>query len=264
MRSRGEQRVFVAVVLLWLLHSLALAQSGQAGVEYRIAPGDRISISVYGEPDLTFADLPIPSNGSITYPFLGQVQTINKTEVELARDITLGLLDGYLLQPQVTVAVTRYRPIFVGGAVKIPGQKEYSVGMDVERLIALGGGFSDSASQEEIVIQRKTESSRFELTAGLATEVLPGDVVTVGEKILEQKLVSYFYLEGEVNSPGQYEYTEGLSVQKAIAIAGGFSLRASRKKISITRSESQERLNKVNLEEPILPGDVISIGASLF
>lgn len=254
----------LALFWLCLMSATAIAQSGQSGVEYRIAPGDRISIAVYGEPDLTFSDLPVPSNGSITYPFLGQIQVENKTEIELARDITLGLLDGYLLQPQVTVAVTRYRPIFVGGAVNMPGQKEYSVGMDVERLIALGGGFSDAANPEEIVIQRKVESRRSEWAALLTTEILPGDVVTVGEKVLEQKIAQYFYLEGEVKIPGQYKYTEGLSVQKAIAIGGGFSLRASRKKISITRGRTQEKISKVNLDTPIHPDDVISVGTSLF
>ena len=261
---RDWKNLLFVLLICWWFPAFAGAQSGQAGVEYRIAPGDRISINVYGEPDLTFDDLPIPSNGTITYPFLGQVRAENKTEIELARDITLGLLDGYLLQPQVTVAVTRYRPIFVGGAVRLPGQKEYSVGMDVERLIALGGGFSSTANQDDIVVQRKSESGRFELSALLETEVLPGDVVTVREKVPEQKTVQYFYLEGEINAPGQYQFIEGLSVQKAIAIAGGFSLRASRKKIAITRGESQERLNKVDLDALVYPGDVISVGASLF
>ena len=182
MKLYGPKSLLVAVLWIFFLQTAAVAQSGQAGVEYRIAPGDRISINVYGEPDLTFSDLPVPSNGSITYPFLGQIQVENKTEVELARDITLGLLDGYLLQPQVTVAVTRYRPIFVGGAVNMPGQKEYSIGMDVERLIALGGGLADTANPEEIVIQRKTETGRAEIMAVLTTEILPGDVVTVREK----------------------------------------------------------------------------------
>ncbi len=266
---RSTGRFLVWLVLLFSLTATAAGQSdqlesNQSPTEYKIAPGDRISINVYGEPDLSFTDLPVPSNGVITYPFLGQVQVENKTEVALARDITLGLLDGYLLQPQVTVAVTRYRPIFVGGAVKMPGRKDYSIGMDVERLIALGGGFAETASQGEITIQRRTESSRVELTADLSTEILPGDVVTVGEEIVEQKLIEYFYMEGEINAPGQYKHAGGLSVQKAIAIAGGLSLRASRKKITIIRGETQEKLNKVSLDTLVYPGDVISIGASLF
>ena len=140
----------------WLAGLLLLLAvfPGQAQNQYLIAPGDRISINVYGEPDLSFDDIPIPSSGFITYPFLGQVQAEGRSEVELANDITRGLLDGYLLQPQVSVAIINYRPIFVGGAVRLPGQKEFSIGMDVERLIALAGGFTEVADQADIIIQR--------------------------------------------------------------------------------------------------------------
>ena len=74
---------------------------------YRIAPGDRITISVYGEPDLSFDDMPVPSSGFINYPFLGQVRAEGFSEVEMAQQITRGLLDGYLLQPKVSVAVIK-------------------------------------------------------------------------------------------------------------------------------------------------------------
>ena len=114
---------FTAVVLCL---TTAIPHLVQAQDDYRIAPGDRITISVYGEPDLSFDDMPVPSSGFITYPFLGQIQAAGISEVELAGRITRGLLDGYLLQPQVSVAVIQYRPIYVGGAVRLPGQKDYS------------------------------------------------------------------------------------------------------------------------------------------
>ncbi len=247
-----------------LFLQIGIAQTTQGESAYLMAPGDRISISVYGEPDLSFSDLPIPSNGLIAFPFLGQLRADNKSEIELSNDITRGLQDGYLLQPQVTVAVTRYRPIFVGGAVQGPGQKEFSIGMDVERLIALAGGFTKQADINQVVIQRKNESTRVELAANLFSEVLPGDVVTIGESEIIEKEVEYFYLHGEINKPGRYEYSDDLSVQKAIAIAGGFGARASKKKISITRGVEQQKLNKMSLDSEIHPGDVITVGASLF
>lgn len=258
---------WIGRLTVWLpgsLLMLALLAAAIAQEQYRIAPGDRISINVYGEPDLSFDDLPIPGSGYITYPFLGQVRAEGRSEVELANDISRGLLDGYLLQPQVSVAVINYRPVFVGGAVRLPGQKEFSIGMDVERLIALSGGFSDYADQSDIIIQRRGESGRFELKADLSRDIMPGDVVTVGEVERVQDVVEYIYLHGEVRSPGRYEYTEGLSVEKAIAIAGGFGLRASARKISISRGEDQPDLERVPLNTPVRPGDVITVGASLF
>ncbi|MBX2823210.1 MAG: polysaccharide export protein, partial [Gammaproteobacteria bacterium] len=198
------------------------------------------------------------------FPFLGQVLAEGRNEVELANDITRGLLDGYLLQPQVSVAVINFRPIFVGGAVRLPGQKDFSIGMDVERLIALAGGFTDAADRANIVIQRRGSSGRFELAAGLSQDVQPGDVVTIGALEQVPEVTEYFYLHGEVRNPGRYEYTSRLSVEKAIAIAGGFGLRASQRKISISRGEQQPDLEKVPLNAPVQPGDVITVGASLF
>ena len=254
-----KQPYLYVLLALFLFFSNAHGQEG-----YRIAPGDRISISVYGEPDLSFSNLPVPTNGVITYPFLGQVNTEYKTEVELAAEITRGLLNGYLLQPQVTVAITEFRPLFIGGAVKQPGQKEFSVNMDVERLIALAGGFTDIADESKIVIQRKSENGRTELPADISTEILPGDVVNVAEKVVQEKIVQYYYLQGEIKSPGRFEFAPELTIRQAVAIAGGFSARASKKKITVTRGDTQQKLNKVDLDSAVQPGDVIAVGASLF
>ena len=151
-------------LLLWLLVAIislqsVLAQNPQAETEYRMAPGDRISISVYGESTLSFSNLPIPTSGMINFPFLGQLRAENKSELELARDITLGLQDGYLLQPQVAVAVTSYRPVFVSGGVGSPGKISYSIGMDVERLIAIAGGFTEWANKKELFVLRRGEGN---------------------------------------------------------------------------------------------------------
>lgn len=246
--------------LSWVLATDAVAQTtGQDSFEYRLAPGDRVSISVYGEPDLTFDDFPIPSNGIITYPFIGQVVAANLTELELSRRIAQGLQDGYLLQPQVTVAITAYRPVYVGGAVRSPGRKEFSIGMDVERLLALAGGLAEDADPAMIEIQR---GGRDALSVSMADSVRPGDVVTVGQRAVTEKKLTYFYMEGEIREPGRYEFSGDLTVQKAIAIAGGFGLRASRRKISINRG--QDQLNKVSLDATVFPGDVITVGTSLF
>ena len=136
--------------------------------------------------------------------------------------------------------------------------------MDVERLIALGGGLSELADISSIVVQRRGEGATFELEAKMSSEVQPGDVVTVGELEPTAEITEYYYLEGEVRSPGRYEYSNGLTVEMAIAIAGGFGLRASQRKISISRGGGEKDLERVALELQVQPGDVITIGTSLF
>lgn len=69
-----------------------------------------------------------------------------------------------------------------------------------------------------------------------------------------------YYILGEVNSPAQYPYSEGLSVLNAVAIAGGFTYRANSCRAFIRRAgESQENLYLLSPETPVQPGDTIRI-----
>jgi polysaccharide export outer membrane protein len=72
------------------------------------------------------------------------------------------------------------------------------------------------------------------------------------------------YVNGEVKQPGGYEFQPGLTVDKAIALAGGFTDRAARKKINITRSTNIETQIKASLSSRIQPGDIIVIEQSFF
>ncbi|HEC27573.1 MAG TPA: polysaccharide export protein [Gammaproteobacteria bacterium] len=74
-----------------------------------------------------------------------------------------------------------------------------------------------------------------------------------------------FFITGAVRSPGSYEYQPGMSVRQAIAVAGDFTERASRSKIYIIKeSESSENSRKIKLDEPVGPGDTITVKESLF
>jgi len=80
--------------------------------------------------------------------------------------------------------------------------------------------------------------------------------------ILEYRM---FFVEGEVKEPGGYKYIDGLTVQKGIALGGGFTERASKKKIKLIREKNpDDPLYSVDLSTPVNPGDVISVGESFF
>jgi protein involved in polysaccharide export with SLBB domain len=73
-----------------------------------------------------------------------------------------------------------------------------------------------------------------------------------------------FYINGEVKNPGSYPYKKGLTVEKAVVLAGGFTERASKKIISLV-SENDKRFNKAAvLDDNIQPGDVITVSESFF
>ena len=74
-----------------------------------------------------------------------------------------------------------------------------------------------------------------------------------------------FFVNGEVEKPGGYPFSPGLNVRKAISIAGGFKERASRDKVSIIRDDDPTQSpKKVDLNTPVMPGDIVTIDASFF
>ena len=73
-----------------------------------------------------------------------------------------------------------------------------------------------------------------------------------------------FYIYGEVTKPGEYPYSAGLSVLKAVALAQGFTYRADQRKIFLKRSSSVEKEVRVTADELIQPGDTIRIAERFF
>lgn len=74
-----------------------------------------------------------------------------------------------------------------------------------------------------------------------------------------------FYILGEVKNPGSYEYHTDLNIFKAVAIAGGFTPRASKNKIIIIRKIHDETIEiKATEMTPVLPGDSIKIKQRFF
>ncbi|MBS0536520.1 MAG: polysaccharide export protein [Proteobacteria bacterium] len=69
-----------------------------------------------------------------------------------------------------------------------------------------------------------------------------------------------FFILGEVTTPGQYPYVANMTVETAVAIAGGFSARASKKTVELTRNSTTQRMRgDVPLSYPLQPGDTIVV-----
>ncbi|MCU4674813.1 polysaccharide export protein [Catenovulum sp. 2E275] len=73
-----------------------------------------------------------------------------------------------------------------------------------------------------------------------------------------------FYINGEIKSPGGYHYREGLTIQKAISLAGGFTPRADKDKIKLIRENTNGKVVSVKLTDSVQPGDLITIDESFF
>lgn len=74
-----------------------------------------------------------------------------------------------------------------------------------------------------------------------------------------------FFIGGEVKKPGGYLYQPGLTLRKAVSLAGGFTERAANNKVYVVRENDTTKSPKsLGLDDPIYPGDSISIERSFF
>ena len=74
-----------------------------------------------------------------------------------------------------------------------------------------------------------------------------------------------FFILGEVKSPGSYPYVSGMTVVNAIALAGGYTPRANKGRVTIKHaSEASGREETVQEDAPVLPGDVIRVPERFF
>lgn len=73
-----------------------------------------------------------------------------------------------------------------------------------------------------------------------------------------------FYIYGEVGSPGQYPYTNGMTVLNAVAVAGGYTYRANQDRVYITRGEGAEVAYPASQAVKVLPGDVVRVSERFF
>jgi polysaccharide export outer membrane protein len=104
--------------------------------------------------------------------------------------------------------------------------------------------------------------------AGLAAEItgkLRNGYIREPSVAVEIEAYRPFFILGEVAAPGQYPYVPNMSVESAVAIAGGFSPRAKRDRVTLTHSDGHGSMRAiVPLGTPISPGDTVLVGERWF
>ena len=148
---------------------------------YRLGPGDALRVTVFRHEDLS-GEFRLDGDGYFAMPLVGEILGGGRTSRQLENEIEGALKSGgYLIEPQVSIEVLNYRPFYIIGEVNNPGSFEYVNGMTVINAVALAGGFTYRADQDDIVISRGGSSGP-EIEAAPDTEVLPGDIIEVQER----------------------------------------------------------------------------------
>ncbi len=149
---------------------------------YRLGSGDNLRVTVFDETNMT-GDYKVDGTGMISLPLIGNVMAGGLTMPELQNSIAQHLSQGYIVNPRVSVQVINYRPFFILGEVNRPNQYPYVEGMKVINAVAMAGGYSYRADEDNMKIIRANDPMRTKQPAEPNTYVLPGDTIEVQERL---------------------------------------------------------------------------------
>jgi len=162
-----------------------------ADPEYRIAPGDVLSVRVWNQDSMSQAHARVRDDGRISLPFLHDVAVSGQTPAALSRRLESDL-QSYVVSPVVTVTVDEARPLRVSviGEVTHPGVHEVERGAGVLVALAAAGGLTPYAHRDKVYVLRPATSGpiriRFTFAALTRAErpaasfvLRPGDSVVV-------------------------------------------------------------------------------------
>jgi polysaccharide export outer membrane protein len=242
---------------------------GRGTSEYLVGPKDVIKITVYRSPDLD-TTVQVANDGTIQMGSIGRFKVADLSVSAISRLIEQRLrTSGIFLEPSVNVLVAEYhsRTASVLGAVARPG--EYPIdrqNLTVTELLArAGANFENSGALVSIVNPDDPSAAETFYVTDLAAGKR-NRPIRAGESVFVQAPAS-FYISGEVLKDGEYPIRPGLTVDQAISMAGGVTLRGSRKKVSVTRRvgdrSTGERV-KVKPNDLVKPDDTILVGARIF
>jgi polysaccharide export outer membrane protein len=239
--------------------------------KYQIGPQDQIKVTVLDETDLS-STYRVDADGFITMNYIGKVQAAGLTITEVQEKIRAGLSQGFLRNPQVRVEIDTYKSqsILISGEVRSPGKVTMTGAMTVlEALAAAGSPLPTAATELTIAHVKKpndtgdaqlTRVNWKDLQLGRGTDVAlqDGDIVNVPK-------AQTFYITGQVRNPGLQVLDPGMTVQQAIALAGGLTERGSDRRINATRIVNGKSAEiSLKMEDKVMANDVITVNQRLF
>jgi polysaccharide export outer membrane protein len=232
---------------------------------YLLGNGDVVELSLVGRGDFG-GRARVNTDGTILMPYVGSVKAADHTVMELADIVRQALIKGgFFADPVVRVEVVNISSRYVTalGAVGSPGLIPLDRSYRLSEIMAKLGGKGGNGADFVILTHAGGKPQRYAYDKLASGGPEDDPIVVAGDKIFVPNAdAEVFYLSGQVNAPGAYPVSEGLTVRKAIAKAGGVAPNGSENKVKITRDGKE--LKGVKLDDPIKVGDLVSIGERLF
>ncbi len=162
------------------------ATQGQAaayefGTGYRVGAGDRLSVRVIGEQDIT-GEYVVDATGVLSMPYVQSVPVAGLNTGQIEKLIERKLMSGYLRDPKVSVQAINLRPFYIMGEVTTGGSFPYQPGITVQNAIAIAGGYGTRADHGVALLTRRTANGTNTYKVPVTTQVYPGDIVFIRER----------------------------------------------------------------------------------
>ncbi len=182
-----------ALCFFWLGVTPALAQDaaakpqpelGSSDTTYKLAPGDKIKISIFNQPDLS-GEFQLDGDGRIFLPLIGRVGASGLTAAELEKVLVERFKPDYLVNPRIFIQVGmgNIKPYYLVGEVSGTGAFPYVAGMTYLTAIVNSGGYTYRAKQDYVYVIRADDPEQKEHKLSVTEKVQPGDIIRVAERL---------------------------------------------------------------------------------
>lgn len=182
------QAVFIILCVALLgatsfAHAQGVSTTDGEGVsyQYRLGSGDKVRISVFGE-DALGGEFAVSGDGMLSLPLIGEVRVQGQTAAEAQARIQEAYQQGFLREPRVNVEILNFRPFYILGEVKKPGEYPFTNGMTVVNAVALAEGFTYRANQKQVFIRKANSEKEERVPLSSSLLVSPGDTIRIGER----------------------------------------------------------------------------------
>ncbi len=255
-----------------------MTMAAQPPSDYTLGPGDIIRILVFQNPDLTL-ETRVSESGTINYPLIGNVKVGGLPLSEASRAIASELKSGgFVQQPQVNILLLEVRgnQVSVLGEVNRPGRFPLETfNTHLSEMLAMAGGIESAigpngGGSDTVILSGMRNGQPFRKEIDIPSLFLqdqPGnDIIVSGGDVIYVPPAPLYYIYGEAQRPGSFRVRRGMTIQQALAEAGGPSLRGTQRGMKLYRrnADGVVAVTETQLTDLVQPNDVIFVTESLF
>jgi len=256
---------------------IAYATTDTHRSDYTLASGDAIRVLVFQNPDLTL-ETRVNESGTITYPLIGSV-TVGNMPIAQAEQVIANALKagGFVQQPQVNIVLLQVRgnQVSILGAVNRPGRYPLeSFNIKLSDMLANAGGINNGigtiSGADQVIVVGTRNGAPFRKEIDVPSMFLNNnpqdDIEVAAGDVIYVPTAPQYYIYGEAQRPGSFRIKRNMSIQQAVAEAGGPTMRGTERGMKLFRRNAKGELQTISTKptDLVQPDDVIFVTESLF